>query len=246
MFHRLRSVGLCFALAALVCSSAYALNPGQRPRVLLLGDSNMLGFFGRHLSTELKQQGFDVVRRAKHGSGLAFPGFYDWFEKGPEYAVRHSADVVIVILGGNDGQSIKPRGPFDRRIRWQEHSDWRDEYRTRVREFAENMTDSGRRLVFLSPTNRRPRIEREKMRRIVAIQRDALEGVPRTWFVNTWALTSNDDGLFLAHGVDEAGRFHRYRKRDGIHLTEVGAINLKDELMPMLLDEVLIPTRRGR
>jgi len=81
---------------------------------------------------------------------------------------------------------------------------------------------------------------------VIEVQRKALAPLPRTWFVNTWALTSNEDGRYLAYGFAPTGQMLRYRKRDGIHLTEAGARNLRDELLPMLLTEVLEPARRGR
>lgn len=239
-----RSLLLLIPLILLLAAPADArntLNSGVRPRVLLLGDSNMYGHFGKLLRQTLQDAGFEVKRRAKAGSGLAFPGFFDWARKAPEWAQRHQADVVILIFGGNDGQSMKPEitDRWSRKIPWDSDEEWSEEYTRRVRRLARALTEGGRRLIVLSPTNRRPGKARERMRRIVRLQQDVIEGVANARWIDTYSLTSNNDGRYLGRGWDESGRWVRYRKRDGIHLTEAGAAALRNRLIPVLFDEGL-------
>lgn len=245
------TVVLCGALSA---GAREPIHPDSRPRVLLLGDSNMLGFFGRKLQARLRNSGFEVRRRAKHSSGLAFPRFWDWSLRAPEMAERYDAEIIVLIFGGNDGQSMKPRS-YDRwstKIPFELEHEWSEEYRSRVRDLAEALTEQGRKLVVLSPTNRRSTKARQRMARVLQLQKSALDDVPRCWWIDTWSMTSNPDGLYLAAGLDQRGRWVRYRRGDGIHLTEEGAELLLDTVYPHLMRTAFAPyagsmdTRRPR
>ena len=211
--------------------------PTDAPRVLLIGDSNMTGAFGRQLTADLKRLGFSVDRVARSGSGLARPDFYDWQRKARALVARSAPDVVILIFGGNDGQRLWIRGGQKRlTIPWGAETSWVREYRERVRCLAEILTMAGARLYVLSPTNRRPARARKRMLRILGAQRDALLGMPRVQWVNTFALTSRNGGGYHSRGPDRRGRrVVRYRYGDGIHMTPDGAAALRARLLPLLV-----------
>ncbi len=216
-----------------------------RSRVLLLGDSNMLGFFGRKLQARLVAEGHAVTRIAKHSSGLVFPDYFDWIEQGPILADQFDADVVVIIFGGNDAQSMKPKvwDGWTSRIAWEDETAWSDEYRSRLRDLADGLRGTHRRLVVMSPTNRRSPKFRERMARIMRLQREVLDARSRTAWIDTFSMSSNADGLYLATGMDERGRFVKYRRKDGIHLTEAGAELLVDRVWPTLLRVAFEPFR---
>lgn len=230
-------------LAGLLLSAAWAgparadRGHGDRPIVVLAGDSNMVGWFGRFLSDSLQDAGFRVIRRAKAGSGLAYPSYWDWLTVAPALAERYSADAVVLILGGNDGQSIKPRtgDRWSPRVSWREPSSWREEYANRLVELAQRVARGKRRLIVLSPTNRRPRIDSRKVKRIRDVQRAALTGLDGVWWVDTYRLSSDHDGRYLAEGENDRGQRVRFRRGDGIHLTRAGAAALRDKVLPVLL-----------
>ncbi|MFT7626019.1 MAG: hypothetical protein ACI9WU_005212, partial [Myxococcota bacterium] len=191
-----RTLALLFTLQAV---TAHAVRPmGDRPVILLLGDSNIFGPLGKVLQEQLEDAGFFVKRKAKPGSGLAFPRFHDWLAKAPSLADRYHADVVVIMFGGNDGQSLKPAGPDSPPIRipWEAESEWSEEYSRRIRRLATSLTRRGRQLVVLSPTNRRSPKAVSRMQRIVQLQRAALSMPGATW-IDTWSLSSNRERAWL-------------------------------------------------
>ena len=201
-------------------------------KVLLLGDSNMFGPFGRLLGNELRAAGHTVVRKARCGSGLAYPGFFDWMDEAPRLADKHQADTIIMIFGGNDAQSLKPRrgDSWTGRVPWKDEDLWRETYRDRVARFANRVTRGGRRLIVLAPTNRRPERASRAMLRIREEQRTALSSVPGTRWIDTYVFSSDETGRYRAVGGDR--RRQKLRRRDGIHLTEAGARDLVTRLSP--------------
>jgi hypothetical protein len=82
-----------------------------------------------------------------------------------------------------------------------------------------------RRVFFLSPTNRRPRLAREKMLRVREVQRlprpSSIDGVE---WIDMFPLSSDANGNWLKGTTDVRGARVRYRRSDGIHLTPEGAL----------------------
>ncbi len=221
--------------------------PG-RPVVLLLGDSNISGWLGKLLASGLRDEGFRVVRRAKSGSGLAYPGYWDWLATAPRLAERHDADVVLLFVGGNDGQSIKPHpgDPWAPRIAWKQTASWRETYISRILELNQRLLRDKRQLVVFSPTNRRSRIDSRKAYRVRRTQQLALTGAPGVTWIDTYSLTSDRDGTYLAEGEDSFGRLVPFRRPDGIHLTQAGATALTGRIIPLLLNSALRRFPAGR
>ncbi|MFP2902818.1 hypothetical protein [Corallococcus sp. 4LFB] len=87
-------------------AQAAAPAPAPRRTVLLLGDSLIATGFGEYLQNQLAAHPrIRCERRAKSSTGLARPDFFDWLEVGQQEVRQHQPDVVVVILGGNDGQA---------------------------------------------------------------------------------------------------------------------------------------------
>lgn len=192
--------------------------------VLLLGDSNIYGALGKQIQHALPNVGFHVVRRGKPTSGLARPDFFDWFETARELIGRFRPDVVIIMLGGNDGQRLeRVNDQPGERIMWREEGAWRDEYFHRVRALMELLRGDRRRVFFLSPTNRRPRLAREKMVRVREVQRLAASSLDGIEWIDMFPLSSDANGNWLKGTTNERGGRVRYRRSDGIHLTPEGA-----------------------
>lgn len=212
----------------------------DRPRALVIGDSNIYGELGKALHSSLAAFGYSVVRKGKPTSGLARPDFWDWNARAAELIDAHDPQVVIAMFGGNDGQRCKSADMSGSPIWYRDAGLWEAEYEDRVRNFVHVLRGEGRRVFLLSPTNRRPRIAREKMRRIQTLQRSATEGVEGVTWIDMFPLSSDEQGSWLRDGLDVMGKRVRYRRGDGIHLTPEGGDLVGRRLLQVLLGHGLL------
>ena len=210
--------------------------------VLLLGDSNVYGALGHALQHDFQSNGSLVFREGKPGSGLARPDFHDWPSEARLLVDIINPDIVVIMLGANDIQRMRDRkGRFADGIPWEAQKRWETEYISRMSELVEGMIGAGpdsakgnRRVVFLSPTNRRPTTNRERVKRIVALQREQLGSRADIRWVDAFELTTGKGGRYLARGYHYDGTIIPFRKPDGIHLTRAGADALASRLRPIL------------
>jgi uncharacterized protein len=209
--------------AALVPSSGWS-TPGNtlpsdagQARVLLIGDSFVAQTFGRALKQELSEAGFAVSRRGKHSSGLARPDFFDWWREGSRLVARDEPTLIIVMMGGNDGQDLlnqKGKG----RVRWGE-VEWEERYAARVESFL-NALGAGPRMVLwleLPPMHTR-RFER-KVEYIRRIQRRVLTRIPSTQYVQTADLLPGLAGTAVRRCSSVGATRCAVHDPDGVHLT---------------------------
>ena len=213
-------------------------------RVLLLGDSNMRLTLGVALDRRLAGLGWQVDRVARSGSGLARPDHFDWIRQAAIAVHRTRPDVVILILGGNDTQGLTPSpGSQGPRIPWKEGGAWIAEYGARVHSLLNVLWAPGRRVFLLSPTNRRPRVARERLQRVMAAQRVAVGRFPASvQWIDAYRLTSDPSGRYVARGPSGARSSVPYRHRDGVHLTPACAQAILEPLLSSL--RIGAPTER--
>lgn len=204
--------------------------------VLLLGDSLIATSFGEHLESRLDSHPLiRCKRRAKTSSGLARPDFFDWMEEGQREVVRHNPEVVVVILGGNDGQPLlerKGRGG----VSWGK-PEWEPAYRQRVESFLQVLAAPGRRVLWLAlPPTGLPRFER-KLELIRRIQREALAGREDTVHFDTSPLFTDAKGKPLREARVQGFRKPRALKmEDGVHFTLAGGHYFANKVYPEVLD----------
>lgn len=215
----------------------------RAPRVLMVGDSLIVGGFGPALQTELEQRhSFAVDRRGKVASGLARPDFYDWFEIGPEARAEFSPDAVIVMFGGNDRQGLYMGEGADSRWIQYGSEDWEPEYRRRINAFANAMAPAGERLIWVGM----PQMRSTKLRAHVAyvnrLFRSELAIRPNARFVDIWTVLA-EDGTFTEH-LEVDGQRERVRTGDGVHITRAGGRVLAAHVHPRVA-ALLAPRRRG-
>jgi uncharacterized protein len=206
---------------------------------LIIGDSNIFGPLGKFLQRGLGALGYDVDRRGKPTSGLARPDFFDWWAEARTLLDAHQPDLVIAMFGGNDGQRMESTDLSRQSVRIADGGAWGHEYQRRVRSFAALLRGQGRAVFILSPTNRRPRFAREKMQKVRAAQREALEGMQGVTWIDMFPLSSDEHGEWLEEGVDVDGDPINYRRPDGIHLTPAGGQLVGHRVLERLLDNGL-------
>ena len=192
-------------------------------RVLVLGDSMIVTELGRDLARRFQRSyGAQVVRRGKSSTGLARPDFFDWFREGARLARKIQPDVVLVIVGGNDGQDLlDPEGRG--RVRWRSE-DWPARYAERVHRFLDAMAAPGRHVVWVElPAMEHRRLE-GKLRLIRRVQSEALaDRTDVALQVDHRRCFYDGCGQMLTEVPAGPGRGRPIRQEDGIHLTLAGA-----------------------
>jgi hypothetical protein len=188
---------------------------------LLIGDSNFFGSLGHTLKRGFEAEGHIVELRGKSASGLARPEYFDWFTEARALIARFRPTVIVSMLGANDVQRITWPA-LDDRVYFKNEPAWRRAYEGRVRQFMRLLSDEGRTVYYLSPTNRGWEIARVAVTKVREVQAHAARGLPRVHWVDMFPLSSDAAGQWLNRGRDAEGREVVYRMPDRIHLTIEG------------------------
>lgn len=203
-------------------------------KVLLLGDSLAATGFGVLLEKALDAHpNIDCARRAKSATGLARPDFFDWYKHSKRAVAKHDPELVIVILGGNDGQDLVLEGK--QRARWKKE-EWDNAYAARVLEFVDGMKAPGRKMVWLGLPRTDTKNFEKKLKRIRAVIQEAL-GERSSWvnYVDTTPMVVDERGT-LKKNVRRGRRVAPLRQKDGIHFTMHGSGYFADQVYPVIVN----------
>jgi hypothetical protein len=227
-----------------------ALTIPDRPyKVLILGDSLAATGFGVLLEDKLDEHPHvDAFRKAKSASGLARPDFFDWYDQGPAQVEFRKPDLVIVVMGGNDGQDIPPWKGSDR-VRW-DTDGWPAAYRGRVDQFLQEIaapvaredgTEGSARILWLGLPQMGLRSLEKKLVLIRQIQQDAVasHGRDAVYLDTTPFLVDAQGALIEKAPVD--GKERELRAEDGIHFTMSGSEYLAAKVYPEVLGVLALP-----
>jgi hypothetical protein len=218
------------------------LHPGGgvqpcRGRLVLLGDSNVSGAFGKLLERRAAERGVEVVRVAKGGTGLARSDRFDWVRAAAEVLEAYPAEVALMVLGGNDTQGLVfGEGPLGGGVGWGRAATWEAAYRQRLGELFAVLSEGARTVYFFGPTNRGGRATRARTARIRGLQQEAASRLGNLHWVDSHAFTSDASGRVLWRGRGRDGKQRRYRQGDGVHLTWAGGSALIDAVEPLIQD----------
>ncbi len=206
-------------------------------KVLILGDSMAATDFGRALEKRLDAHDrLDAVRRGKSATGLARPDFFDWMAEAEKQLAKHQPDLVVVIIGGNDGQDLLPKTKGEgKRVHFRKPA-WKDAYIARTQAFAQLLIGEDRRLTWIElPTMDRRRFEK-KLSMIRAVQQEALAPLgDRVRYLSTRDIFYDGNGQ-LRRQVEVKGKRVALRQQDGIHFSLPGSQYFADAVYPSLVD----------
>lgn len=235
-----RGVGLLLLVATAAGAEGRGAGGGAaspRKRVLLLGDSFVVSAFGVTLERLLTEHPeLEGARRGKSSSGLSRPDFFDWFEEGRRQVARHRPDLVVVMMGGNDGQDLVPWAGKPR-VRWGS-PEWPVAYRERIEAFLKIVRAPGRAVLWLGlPPMGPPRFEK-KVEYIRGLQREAFRGLEDVSYLETRPLLTDDGGMLLPTVPSSKGgkkKGARIRDPDGVHFTAAGGQFFATAVWPAVL-----------
>lgn len=195
-----------------------ARSADQRPataddplQVLLIGDSligNIADGFGRVNGDR------DTVRWDKDvriSTGLARPDVLDWHDHLDAQIATHEPDMVVLMLGGNDDQSLV--GSADGVIHYGQDG-WEEEYQGRAAELLDIAGRSERLVVWLElPAMRPQKLEEARVR---------MNGAVRSAAEATDAILIDTAELVAPAGYSARLDGVQVRMDDGVHLTHEG------------------------
>ncbi len=196
-------------------------NPtSERPlRVLFVGDS-LMESAQPLVGTYLRGPGLvRTIRAWKYSTSLVAPSFYDWPAELPGLLRQHAPDLVVVMIGGNDGQGMM----VGRNVLPLGSEAWSKEWRTRAGRMAQALAAAHVPAWWLTlPSMRAPNVERS--RRAINALLPTLTG-PWLQVMDTRPIFDGPGGAYAEVRPDprRPGRPVSLRSGDGVHLNVAGS-----------------------
>lgn len=210
--------------------------PAGPRKVLILGDSLAATGFGALLEKKLDAHpDIECARKAKSATGLARPDFYDWEAEARKQVEAKKPDLVVVILGGNDGQDLTPRSGKGKRVTWKSDA-WNEAYKTRVADFLKEIGADQRKVLWLGLPKSELNGFEQKLNIIRQVQSEAVAALGATaTYLETTPFLTDAKGELLATATVGKRKDQDLREDDGIHFTMAGSQYFADKVYPEVL-----------
>jgi len=210
--------------------------PATPRKVLILGDSLAATGFGVLLEKKLDAHpDIECSRKAKSATGLARPDFYDWEAEARKQVEARKPDLVVVILGGNDGQDLTPKSGKGKRVTWKSDA-WNDAYKNRVSDFLKEIGAAERKVLWLGLPKSELNGFEQKLNVIRQVQSEAIADLGATaTYLETTPFLSDAKGELLATATVGKRKDQDLREDDGIHFTMAGSQFFADKVYPEVL-----------
>ena len=198
-------------------------------RIVVVGDSLSMGLstaLGRHFEPDLVQ----FVDQGRLSTGLARSDYFDWVKGVGQIADRFLPDVIVVLIGSNDDQSIIQPGGH---IIPGGTEEWADAYITRIDGFLDAATSRGGRVVWVGLPPMSNGHDNALARRYNDNYATGVEDYPSATFFDTYERFSRG-GDYAPFGRDFDGDVAQLRAGDGVHFSIAGYDTLAREIIDVL------------
>jgi hypothetical protein len=207
--------------------------PSRRLRVAIVGDSLAagLGYFAERV---FRSRLVRVSGQGRISTGLARPDYFNWPVTMRRIVNRFDPDLVIVMLGENDHQSLQD--VHGGRVAAIGTAGWPPAYRDRVLAMMKIATSRGGKVVWAGlPISADPRLREHSKR-----QNDIFEFASNisndVAYFDTWNSFRGPDGGYTAY-VREGRRVILIREGDGLHFNAVGYTIVAREIARLATEE---------
>ena len=216
--------------------------PETPRKVLILGDSLAATGFGALLERKLDAHpNIECARKAKSATGLARPDFYDWEAEAKKQVEAKSPDLVVVIMGGNDGQDLTPKSGKGKRVGWKSEG-WNAAYKTRVADFLKEIGVAERKVLWLGLPKSELGSFEQKLAVIRQIQSEAIGEIGEAGtYLDTTPFLTDASGALLEKATVGKRKDQELREDDGIHFTMAGSEYFADKVYPEVLRVLGLP-----
>ena len=207
--------------------------PTNRLRVVIVGDSLAagLGYFAERV---FRARLVRVSGQGRISTGLARPDYFNWPYTMRRIVDRFDPDLVIVMLGENDHQSLQDvQGNREAQMGT---SEWPAAYRERVLTMMRIATSRGAKVVWAGlPIAKDFRFQEHSRRQndIIEFAATASNGVV---YFDTWMRFRDPRGGYSAY-FREGNRVVLIREGDGLHFNALGYTILAREIAKLAEEE---------
>lgn len=174
-----------------------------------------------------------VAKYAKAATGLIRDDVYDWQDAVRDVVRESRFDAIIVLIGGNDRQSI---WIGSRRVSRGSKA-WLREYERRVARFMDVLASTGARVYWVGL----PAVRSERMSRDYRTFNGIFRAQARRHgfaYVEIWDDFIDQDGAYTSFGRAPDGATRQLRKEDGLHFTPAGKLRLGEVVARELAREL--------
>lgn len=192
--------------------------PKDKLRVVVVGDSLSQGL-GVYMEREFQPSLVRVSKQGRISTGLARLDYFDWLGGMKEIEEDYRPDLVIVMIGDNDNQSLQtPGGQTAAEIG---SFEWPQGYEERVEEMTRIAVDGGAHVAWVglpivSKKDRWPVMQRQNeiFERVIA-------RTPNAVYIDTWDRFATPDGDYTDFYRHD-GQAELIRATDGLHFNPRG------------------------
>jgi hypothetical protein len=215
----------------------------RKLRVVIVGDSLAAGvgyFAGRVFDPDLVR----ISRQGRISTGLSRPDYFNWPSAMGEIVAGFAPDLVIVMIGENDGQHI--RSATGRIEAHAATTAWPPAYERKVIELMSIAIAGDARVVWVGLPVVRDHRQWSGIQRRNALYEEAAAAIGDVEYLDTWDLFEAPDGGYTAYRR-ENGNLREVRAPDGVHFTPTGYTILVREIARLATREFgLDPATYGR
>jgi hypothetical protein len=199
-------------------------------RIVVVGDSLAMGLstaLGRVFDPSLVQ----FVDQARLSTGLARSDYFNWIKGMQQITDRFRPDVIVVLIGVNDDQSIILPGGG---IVPEGSEDWTEVYENRVDNFLAAATDAGGRVVWVGLPPLADELHNSLAQGLNESFDVGVGDYPSAYFFDTYERFSRN-GEYAPFGRDANSNVAQLRGGDGVHFTTTGYDTLAREVASVMV-----------
>jgi hypothetical protein len=198
-------------------------------RVLFAGDSLIGNIADGYARLTGSDDRIALTKDVRVATGLARPDVLDWPTHLDALLREQNPEVVYLMFGGNDDQSLRGADPPPRVF----SREWEAEYRRRVGVMMDIATRADRTVVWIGM----PAVGRDRLNRARVVMNDVARAEAgrraRVVFIDLDTVLAPGGGYTPRVTAPDGGSIDA-RARDGVHVTHSGA----DLVAPMLLQAI--------
>jgi uncharacterized protein len=195
--------------------------PGDRYRVLVVGDSLADGLWSGLYRAFQEDGNMEVVNKSKPSSGFVRAGSYDWTKEIDDILKDDTYQIVVVMFGANDNQAIKSGKEYIK----PGTDAWDELYGQRVEAFVKKLRGKGLAVYWTGLPIMRSPDDSDDAEELNDIYREK-SFINGAKFIDTWSGFTDESGRYSAVGPDMSGQIRRLRDDDGVHFTPRGYLKL--------------------